>query len=109
MLGYNKEVRDLAPRIEYHENFCPPVPRALTACYVAEYQQAENAGVRQVLAIDYLEKLIHSFPKIHYLTFKMDIDDEELPPLLVDTKTGAQDPEDGFRVRVPITIVTGKH
>jgi hypothetical protein len=39
----------------------------------------------------------------------MNIDDGELPPLLVDTQTSAQDPEDGLRVRVPITIVTGRH
>jgi hypothetical protein len=39
----------------------------------------------------------------------MNIDYEELPPLLIDTEAGAQDPEDGPRVRVPITIVTGRN
>jgi len=39
----------------------------------------------------------------------MDIDYEELPPLLIDTEAGAQEPGDGPRVRVPITIVTGKN
>jgi len=39
----------------------------------------------------------------------MDVNDEELPPLLVDTKVSPQDPEDGPRVRVPITIVTGRN
>ncbi len=38
----------------------------------------------------------------------MDIDDEDLPPLLVHSKISAQDTEDGPRVRVPITIVTGR-
>jgi hypothetical protein len=39
----------------------------------------------------------------------MDIDDEELPPLLVDIKISSQHMEDGPRSRVPITIVTGRN
>jgi len=37
----------------------------------------------------------------------MDIDDEELPPLLVDTKVLSQLTENGPSTRVPITIITG--
>jgi hypothetical protein len=39
----------------------------------------------------------------------MDIDAEELPPLLVDIKISSQHTEDGPRSRVPITIVTGRN
>lgn len=48
-----------------------------------------------------------SFSKIYPRKLRMDSDKEEIPPLLVDTKAGVQDPEDIPMVRVPITIVTG--
>ncbi len=38
----------------------------------------------------------------------MDIDDEEPPPLLVDTDYATNHPANDVRVRVPITIVTGR-
>jgi hypothetical protein len=37
----------------------------------------------------------------------MEVDDEEVPPLLVDTETFEEELENSVKVRVPITIVTG--
>lgn len=94
--------------------FCNPrVPRA-DYFDIAEYQRAEDcrgspnscfsrhgAGLKQ--------KVLILFSRSSIIRLKMDIDDEELPPLLVDTKINSQHTEDGPRNRVPITIVTGKH
>ena len=39
----------------------------------------------------------------------MEVDEEEVPPLLVDEESLAGDYDNAARVRVPITIVTGMH
>lgn len=39
----------------------------------------------------------------------IETDDEDDPPLLVESEDQIQTPEDANRVRVPITIVTGMH
>jgi hypothetical protein len=44
---------------------------------------------------------------LHFLIIKMDIDDEEAPPLLVDVE--GNDDEEPKPIKVPITIVTGKY
>lgn len=38
----------------------------------------------------------------------MDLDDDDGPPLLVDAEYATNGPANGARVRVPITIVTGR-
>jgi hypothetical protein len=37
----------------------------------------------------------------------MEVDEEEAPPLLVDTEANNDSPEDRSNIKVPITIVTG--
>ena len=39
----------------------------------------------------------------------MEVDEEEVPPLLVNQDTLTEDPEGAASVRVPITIVTGTY
>jgi hypothetical protein len=48
------------------------------------------------------------FAKFPPIFFNMDLDEEEVPPLLVDVKAKDNETEQEPNIRVPITIVTGK-